>query len=342
MSPIPNTQHAHIIPSKGITPTVQHDVPVPEISETEVLVKIESTGLNPVDFKIVEGYGNSWKYPLVLGSDAAGTITAVGSKVATHTVGERVFFQGNIGDSRASTFQQYAAVPGNLVYRLPENISFDQGATFGLAGMTSAVPLYKQLNIIPPWKNPEADYTGEFLLIWGGTTNVGHIAIQLAKKSGFTVITTAAPRYHDHLKSIGATHTIDYNAADALDQIHAIAGDGLTFAIDFVGAQSSQVAFDALSKTKQASLVLLVSSPAELVGLKESHNKTAAWVYGTSFGNVELAQEFWAYFVELLEKGEIVPLRTQVIGGLEKLNEGMENHSKGKVSYSKLIVHPFL
>ncbi|KAI9330617.1 chaperonin 10-like protein [Obelidium mucronatum] len=329
---------------RELTPRVQTNFPVPEIAETEVLVKIESAGLNPVDFKIVGGYGNSWKYPLVLGSDGAGVIAAVGNKVTNHAIGDRVFFQGNIGDSRTSTFQQYAAVPSNLVYRLPGNVSFDEGATFGLAGMTSAVPLYKSLKITPPWKSQgKEDYTGKFILIWGGTTNVGHITIQLAKKSGFTIIATASPRHRDKLKSIGATHVIDYNC-QRTRWLRFLPSPTTTSHLQLIlsAGQSAQIAFDALSKTKAASLVLLVSSPNELSSntVNEFPNRTADWVYGTSFGNIELAQEFWSYFVGLLENQQLLPLTTDVIGGLDQLNDGMDRHSKGYVSYSKLVVRP--
>ncbi|KAI9353288.1 chaperonin 10-like protein [Zopfochytrium polystomum] len=315
------------------------------LADNEVVVKVLSAGLNPVDWKIVK-YGvfvPAEAYPQVFGSDGAGVIEAVGAKVTSHKPGDRVFFQGKVGDRRTSSFQEFAVLNEAFVYPLPDKVSFDEGATFGVAGITAAVSLFVHLKA-PKWWAGEPAVDGTFLLVWGGATAVGHAAIQLARRAGFTVITTASPAHHDHLKSLGASHTFDYRSPTVVADILALtAANPLTHAIDTAGAASPETLFSTLSPTLPATLVLVASnSTADFdAALKagDAPNRRYAQAWGSSWVFPDLAKEFWKAFVALVEEGKY---RTQKLtvaeGGLAGIVAAQKLQMEGKVSGFKYVV----
>ncbi|KAJ3058628.1 hypothetical protein HDU98_005282 [Podochytrium sp. JEL0797] len=135
------------------------------------MASIYSAGLNPVDWKIA-GY----IVPLVNSYPNIYIVTAVAKNVSVPKIGDRVFFQENIGAPRTSTFQQFAAIPNALAISLPNNVSFEQGATLGVAGITAAVGLFKVLGLATPWAPDVLEKNkGTAVLIWGGSTSVGHV-----------------------------------------------------------------------------------------------------------------------------------------------------------------------
>ncbi|KAJ3066034.1 hypothetical protein HDU99_003976 [Rhizoclosmatium hyalinum] len=313
-------------------------VDVPALKAGEVLVKLEATGLNPVDYKIAH-YGvfiQSW--PTILGSDGAGVVVAAADDVSVPAIGDRVFFQAQIGNIRSSTFQRYAAVPAVLAAPLPHSLSFEQGATLGVAGITAARALFVALQLDAPWTaDVVAKNAGKTVLIWGGSTSVGHLAVQLAALAGATVIVTASPQYHAKLKTLGAAHTIDYKAPDVVDQIRALTNGNLTHAFDTTGP-GSQPSFDSLSKSAASTLAII--NPDNVQGKDAFANRTVSSVFGSSYADVNFASLFWSFFSSKLKEGKIIPQDTRVIGGLDKIVEAQAEQIAGKVSSQKLIAIP--
>ncbi|KAJ3140069.1 hypothetical protein HK101_003578 [Irineochytrium annulatum] len=337
MSAIPTTQKALVANAKGdLSKQVVQDWPVPTIGDTDVLVRVEATGLNPVDFKIVK-YGIFIEsYPTVLGSDGAGRVVSVGSKVTKTKVGARVFFQGQIGNVRTSTFQQYAAVGQDFVREIADSVNLDAAATLSVAAGTTAVGF----GLIGVPLNGK-DVAGKHILIWGASTSVGHVAVQAAAKLGLKVIATASPKYHDEVKALGASHVIDYRAHDAVAQIRAIAGDDLVYALDTVGKESSIKVIEALSNTKPAKIAVIAAQPEDLAdALKASPNKSAERVYGSVYANPHFIQPFLDVLVKWLNSGEFKPQRVRVLGGLDAIKVGQDAQIAGTVSGEKLIAHP--
>ncbi|KAJ3401150.1 hypothetical protein HDU80_006281 [Chytriomyces hyalinus] len=313
--------------------------PVPTISDDEVLVRIDSAGLNPVDWKITKYGVFVDTFPTVLGSDGAGVVTQVGQAVGSHKVGDRVFFQGQIGNVKTSTFQQFAAVKATLAAHLPDNTTFEQGATLGVAGITSAVGLFTTLGFAAPWVAGATEANkGKQVLIWGGSTSVGHLAVQLASLAGLTVIVTASPQYHATLKTLGAAHTVDYRAPDIVDQIKAITKGTLTHAYDTTGP-GSQPSFDALSTT-EPSILAVINAADHVTNQAAFSNRKIVSLLGSSYANMQLAVPFWKYVTQLLESGKLVPQATKVIGGLDVIVAGQKDQMDGKVSSVKLIAKP--
>ncbi|KAI9334828.1 chaperonin 10-like protein [Zopfochytrium polystomum] len=349
MTAIPAPNHALVAESLKPAAQVVRDFPhVPAaVADNEVVIKIHSAGLNPVDWKIVK-FGlfiPAEGYPQVFGCDAAGTVVAVGAGVTTHKAGDRVFYQAKIGDRRTTAFQQYAAVDHRFVYALPENTSFDEGATFGVAAFTAAVSLYTHLKAPRWWAGEPPVAAGTFLLIWGGATAVGQAAIQLARRAGYTVITTASPSNHAFLRSLGATHVLDYRSPTVLADIRALTGgdDALRAAIDTAGAASASV-FDLLATRSAATLVLVAGDLAAVEALpgRAAHpGRSVVRAFGSSWAHAELAGEFWPAFAGIVGKGEYKTQAVRVApGGLGGVEAAQKEQIEGKVSNFKFVVHP--
>ncbi|KAJ3189655.1 hypothetical protein HK101_008808 [Irineochytrium annulatum] len=337
MSAIPTTQKALVANAKGdLSKQVVQDWPVPKIGDNEVLVRVEAAGLNPVDFKIVKYGVFIDSYPTILGSDAAGRVVSVGSKVTKTKVGARVFFQAKIGDARTSAFQQYAAIPEDFVREIADTVSFDSAATLGVAAGTTAVG-FGLIGVPLDGKG----VNGKHILVWGASTSVGHIVVQAASKLGLKVIATASPKYHAEIKSLGASHVIDYRAADVVAQIRAIAGDDLVFAFDTVGKDSSIKGIEALSNSKPAKIAVIAAQPEELAdALKASPNKSAERVFGSAHANPHFVLPFLDVLARWLNSGEFKPQRVRVLGGLDGIKAGQDAQMAGTVSGEKLVAHP--
>lgn len=122
-------------------------------------------------------------------------------------------------------------------------MSFEQAAVLPLAISTAAAGLYEKdhLNLQHPSLNPKS--TGQSLLIWGGSSSVGALTTQLAKASGYEVVTTASPRNFDFVKSLGADHVLDYNSKTIVDElVDLLKGKTVAGAYDAIGAAESTTA----------------------------------------------------------------------------------------------------
>ncbi|KAF8131865.1 chaperonin 10-like protein [Boletus edulis] len=318
---------------------------IPTPGPGEILVKEVAVGLNPVDWKI-QAYGIFVsEFPAILGSDAAGEVEAVGEGVTQFKKGDKVFHSGSLlGGSEYATFQEYVAVPADVVHKLPANITFEQAASLPLGIGTTVVPLYSPspvgVGLKALWDGGRGHYAGQPALIFGGASSVGQYAIQFAQLSGFSpIITTASLRNADLLKSIGATHVIDRNTSVSSfpSEIARITTKPISLVYDAVGAaETQQLGYDTLAEGGHIVIVLQSS-------IKETSGSTKK-VVGV-FGNVQvpnnralgraLAQNLSA----LLEAGDIIPNPVEVVpGGLNGIVPGLEKMRNNLVSGKKLVV----
>mmetsp|Transcript_16073 Transcript_16073/g.45473 ORF Transcript_16073/g.45473 Transcript_16073/m.45473 type:complete len:327 (+) Transcript_16073:103-1083(+) len=193
--------------SDDVTKCVIVKVPVPQPEEGEVLVKVSRAAANPIDWKVMGGHlqGAGWKCPLpfTMGYDLAGTVEALGGG-ANFAVGDRVFAvqwgAGSHGDTRiGGTFADYVVVPASRLSRIPEGVSDEAAAASALVGTTAFQAL-----------DAAGVKSGSRVLILGGSSAVGLVAVQLAKLRGATVITTCSTRTIEFVKSLGADEIINY------------------------------------------------------------------------------------------------------------------------------------
>jgi len=310
------------------------------------LVKIHSTALNPVDWKI-QKYGIIvTHYPAVLGTDASGTIESVGEKVQIFSAGDNVFFQGLFSNDKA-TFQQYAVVPAEITAKVPTNISLDQAASIPVAIAAAAAGLYQDRpkggpeQLTPPWdEGGKGKYSGRPIVVFGGSSSVGQYVIQLAKLSGFSpIIATSSTHSFPLLKSLGATHTIDRNA-DVIQEVKAITGDTpVEFIYDAVAAGGTQeVAWDLLAPGGQA--IFVQSTTVDKDKYKDKHIVNV-------FANVQLeglrsfGTKLYKFLPEALQDESIQPNRVEILlNGLHGIPDGLKRLENNKVSGVKLIARP--
>lgn len=220
---------AFAITARDTQPAIQ-DLPTPEPAAGEVLIEVEAASVNGFDLSVAAGY--VWdmipgiEFPVVLGRDLVGTVTAIGDGVEGLSAGDRVaaVIPGMALGPRTGSFTEHVALPATAVTLVPSGVDAQQAAVIGLAGIAAHDAL-EALNI----------QAGQTVLVSGATGGVGSIATQLAVASGATVIGTAQPgQEEEYVRSLGAAHTVDYTS-DVPAAVKAIAPQGVDKVVHAAG-----------------------------------------------------------------------------------------------------------
>ena len=220
------------------------DIPVPEISENEVLVKIKTAGVNPLDNMIVHGEVKlivPYTFPLVMGNEFVGVIEKTGSAVTKFKTGERVY--GRMPLKRIGAFAEYASIDQSAIAKVPEYLSDEEAACVPLTALT-ALQAFELLH-------PKA---GETVFISGGTGSLGAMAIPVAKSFGLTVLTNGNGASEERVKKLGADRFIDYKKED-----YAKVLSDVDYVLDTLGDRELPKEFGILKKG--GSLVTLRGLP---------------------------------------------------------------------------------
>ena len=181
------------------------DMPVPEPREDDVLIQIHAAGVNPLDFKIRDGEFKlilPYRLPLILGTDLAGVVVRVGSRVRRFKPGDEVYARPH--KDRIGTFAEFIAVKEDGVALKPTALTMEEAASIPLVGLTAWQALIEKGQL----------KKGQKVLIHAGSGGVGTFAIQLAKHVGATVATTASAANAELVKQLGADIVIDYRKED--------------------------------------------------------------------------------------------------------------------------------
>ncbi|PYI24005.1 GroES-like protein [Aspergillus japonicus CBS 114.51] len=352
---LPTTYKAAVVPAPHAQHTIE-DRSLPALEANQVAIKITATAVNPVDWKIRDYNVFLKSYPAVLGSDAAGEIVAVGSNVSSHTVGDRVFFQGIIGNYPASTFQQYCVMPAELVSHTPRNISDDQAAGISLASLAVVTGFYDKTGhaIGPaPWAEGGAEAgKGKAIAILGGSSSVGQYAIQFARLSGFErIITNAGAAHQEFLKGLGAHVVLDRQSATAQDFV-AAAGEGvkLSYVYDAISIKETQKLGVEIAQATQGAAQAVVTVQLvdqEAAALGESKEPKVAVKQILGLGSSPALRHVSEPMVKALggedgwiAKGLFVPNRVRLIpGGIGAVEEALKTNKEG-VSGEKVVFRP--
>ena len=188
------------------------DVPDPKPGKGEVLVRIHAAGVNPVDAYIRSGtYPRKPQLPYTPGADGGGVIEAVGEGVNTVRAGDRVY----VNVTTTGTYAEKAVCPESGVHRLPEKLSFAQGAAMGVPYGTAFRALFHRAQA----------KSGETVFIHGASGGVGTAAVQLARASGMHVIGTAGTTEgQDLVRKEGAHDVLSHRSPDYLDRVKELTG----------------------------------------------------------------------------------------------------------------------
>jgi NADPH:quinone reductase-like Zn-dependent oxidoreductase len=207
------------------------ELPRPSPRAGEVLVRMSAAGVNPYDWKILDGIFEGRRphvFPLVLGVDGSGTVEAAGPEVTRFRRGDSIFGQFLHDPVGTGTFAEFATVPqSNAVSQFPREIDPVEAAALPTAGMT-ALDALDRLDL-------EA---GSTLLVVGASGGVGSFATQLAAVRGIRVVAAARPAAAQRLRSLGAQEFVDVSAEDLFDRARAIQPRGFDGLLDVMSDRS--------------------------------------------------------------------------------------------------------
>jgi NADPH:quinone reductase-like Zn-dependent oxidoreductase len=288
------------------------EVDTPKIKDNQVLVEIKATSINPIDWKLREGYLKEmlpFDFPIILGWDAAGIIQDVGKNVKDFQVGDEIFSRP--ATTRFGTYAEMTVIDDHLLAIKPENISFEEAASIPLAGLTAWQALFDAADL----------KKGEKVLIHAGAGGVGSLAIQLAKDKGAYVATTASIDNHDFLKELGADKVIDYKTTNFEDVL-----------------SNYDVVFDTMGGDIQSKSYQVLKKGGRLVTIVNAPNKELASKYGVTASHVWLEPngKQLEQLGTLLQNGRlkaivghVFPFTEQGIKEAHALSES--HHAKGKI-----------
>ena len=207
------------------------DIAEPEITRaTEVKIKVQAAGVNPVDTK-VRRHGLLFEkaLPAILGCDGAGVIVEIGADVSQFKVGDKVWYcHGGLGREPGS-YAEYSVIEQRWLSLSPQSFSFVEAAAAPLVLITAWGALFERGGL----------QAGQTVLIHAGAGGVGHVAIQLAKLKGARVIVTVSSEQKaDFVKGLGADDVINYKDTDFVAAVNELTlGQGADLVFDTVGAE---------------------------------------------------------------------------------------------------------
>lgn len=288
------------------------DAPVPQPGDNDVLVRVVATSVNPVDWKIREGYLKEmlpYHFPIILGWDVSGVVESVGKAVTQFKPGDAVYSRPDI--LRAGTYAEYISIDANEVAFKPATISHSSAASLPLAGITAWDVLIKAAGI----KN------GDRVLIHAASGGVGSLAVQLAKARGAYVIATTSAKNSALVKSLGADEIIDYRTQSFEKMVTDV-----DIVFDSLGGEIQQKSWQVLKPN--GILVSIVNPPSKEQAAV--HNARSAFVF------IQPDAAVLAELATLVDVGKIRP----IIGAEFALADIAKAHvlSESRRAVGKIVV----
>lgn len=215
------------------------EVSRPTPKPDELLVEVHAAGVNPIDNMIPTGLFKAvlrFQLPATLGSDLAGVVTQVGSRVTRFKPGDAVF--ANIFDLGTGSIAEFAVVPESIAALKPANLDFVQAASIPMVGLTSWQALKERANL----------RAGQKVFIPAGSGGVGTFAIQLAKHLGAKVGTTTSTGNVELVCRLGADEVVDYKKQEFEKVLRdydavlgTVRGDAMEKAVDVLKPRGTMV-----------------------------------------------------------------------------------------------------
>lgn len=228
------------------------ELPDPKPAENEVIVDIHFTSLNPVDWKIREGYLKDrmpHHFPIVLGWDAAGTISQIGKGVTNWKIGDEVYAYCRKPEVQWGSYAEKIALSADAIAHKPKTLGFAEAAALPLTSLTAWQALFDVAKL----------QRKDRVLVHAGAGGVGSMAIQFAHNAGALVYTTASARNHGYVTELGAYKVIDYTKEDFAQAMKRYVPEGVEVIFDCAGGQSLEKSYDLLRP--EGTLVSIVETP---------------------------------------------------------------------------------
>jgi NADPH2:quinone reductase len=291
------------------------EVPEPLPAGGEIQIRVAYAGVNPIDWKVREGLAQEWlphEFPIILGFDCAGTVSAVGPGVTEFQVGDAVYAYVKKSRIQWGTYAELVSVPAKHAAPVPRNLTAAEAASLPVVSLTAWQAVMETAPV----------ESGQTVLVHAGAGGCGGIAIQLAKAAGAKVYTTASAKNHDYVRKLGADRPIDYNEEDFAEILHneAEGADLVLVAAEGTEAKS----FSALKPG--GALVSIVGEPDPA---KAAERRVRA-----SFFGVEPSGSQLRALTALIEDGRIGPLEVvemRIEEAAQALDESRAGHVRGKI-----------
>ena len=317
--------------------TILSDIPVPQISDSEVLIQVKAAAVNPVELLILTGSVKliqDYPMPLTLGNECSGIVEQVGSKVKGFQKGDRVYTRLPIG--KIGAFAEYVAAEQDAVAKMPEGYDFNIAAAIPLTGLTAYQAIAEELEAKP----------GQTILIPGGSGSFGQMAVPIAKALGLRVIVTGNARTKEQFLTMGVDRYLDYKTENYWEVLSDI-----DHVIDTLGPDEFEHELAVLKKG--GGLVSLRTGPNKVfaehngfTGLKKQMFSLA----GSKFDKAAQKQgkEYRFVFVrsdgaqlqkitEIVEKQQVKPAVDPHVFSLAQVNEALQLVAKGQLNGKVMI-----
>lgn len=301
------------------------DVPIPKISETQVLVKNSYAGINFIENYFRLGLYPA-KLPLILGREGAGEIVQVGSKVTNFTVGDKV------GYLSTESYAEYTAIESNgKLSKLPSNISEEQAAAAILQGLTALTFVNEAYKV----------QKGDYILVYAAAGGAGSIFVQLGHLLGAHVIgVVSTAEKAEKAKKNGAEFIINYKKEDIAERVKEITnGAGVAAAFDSVGKATYEATLASLARKGTFVSFGNASGPVPPVNILTLTSKNLKILRPTVISYITTEEEWEHYSTELfrlLSNGDI-KVEISKVYPLAQVGKALEDLSSGTTT-GKLVV----
>lgn len=293
---------------------INRNAPEPIIAPGKVLVEVYAAGVNPVDWKIREGYLKErapLQFPATLGGDFSGVVKEVTEGVSEFKKGEEVYGQAGLVNGGSGSFAEIALADMQKIARKPKQASHVEAGALPLAGVSAWQGVVEHINL----------QKGQKILIHGGAGGIGSFAVQIAKHLGAYVATTVNADDIAYAKELGADEAIDYQSQrfeDSAREYDAVFDDSGS------GGDTYERSFQVVKKG------------GIIVSMTEQPRDDLAEQYGvrTMRQSTEVSNERLTKLAELVDQGvlKVYIDKTFSLGeAAEALTYLQTKHSRGKV-----------
>jgi len=318
------------------------ELAIPKISRSQCLVNVKIAALNHLDIWVRKGFPGI-PLPIIMGSDGAGIIVEIGDEVENFDTGEKVLIQpltycgsckwcnqnmenycekwGILGENQDGLQCEYIALDAKQLRIVPEKMTFEQAAAFPLVAETAYTMLVDRANI----------QSGETVFIWGASSGVGSMAIQIAKAYNCRVITTIGDAQNkDFAEQLGADIVLNYKTDNVSKTINDITnGNGVDVVVEHVGAETWKTSMRILGKGGRVVTCGATTGSGVKFDLRHLFYKQQS-ILGSTMGNAQSLDKA----LDLFKQGKIKPVvdRQFNISGIQSAHEYLENgHQTGKI-----------
>lgn len=303
-------------------------LPTPEVISGTVLIKVEASSVNPVDYKIRNGTHPNLapQFPAILHGDVAGTVIEVGDGVTDFKIGDEIYGCAGGVTGIQGALADYMLADAQLIAHKPKVLSFKEAAALPLVTLTAWEGLFEKV----------CELKGRSVLVHAATGGVGHIAIQLAAWAGADVYATASSNEKQEIaKKLGAKDTINYKQESVADYVTRLTnGRGFDVVFDTIGGDNIEKSFEAAAHYGEVISIQSGGKEGYALGVMHGKSLTLHFVFMLlpMLRNIDRQRHgnILKKISELVEAGVIKPLVDSTYFTFEQVGAAHDYLESGK------------